>query len=70
MDNDDYYYAGVAIAVSLTNGGPPPRFLSVQLWEALVSGPDSVKVACCDLPESTIKDSLKLVRLIPVFCQD
>lgn len=60
---DDYYYAGLAIAVSLVHEGPAPRFMAKHLFDALVGEPDKVKIPLDELPECPMKEDLTLVRL-------
>ena len=54
------------MAVSLVHGGPAPRFLSPQLYQALVCDPDKVTVPITLLPDSTMKTDLEKVRHSPV----
>jgi len=61
MVADDYYVAGVIIALSLLNEGPAPRFLSPILFEALIAGRDSVEISVNDLPDSPFKEDLQAV---------
>jgi len=59
---DDYYVAGVAVALPLVFDGPAPAFLSKELFNALIGNPDRVHVPLQSLPESTFKDNLTAVR--------
>ena len=61
MTADDYFVAGTAIALSLVNEGTAPHFLAPELFETLVSGPDSVKVSVHALPDSHIKEDFLAV---------
>jgi len=55
---DDYYVAGVSMALSLVLEGPAPSFLSKELFAALTGKPDTVHVSIHSLPESTLTDDL------------
>jgi hypothetical protein len=62
MQTDDYYVAGVVIALSLVCEGPAPRMLSDELYSAiLVEDPEKVAVSLDSLPESTMKTDLECV---------
>jgi len=67
MEADDYFVAGVLMAMSLVHGGAAPRFLAQELFTALVSGPDHVTVSLLSLPESSMKKDLQAVRIF-AFC--
>ena len=41
---DDYYTAGVAMAVSMVHERPAPGFFSKELYEAVIVDSDSVEV--------------------------
>ncbi len=45
MQNDDYFYAGVAIALSVVHGGPGPQFLSPSLFRALMTSPEATVIS-------------------------
>jgi len=57
----DYYVAGLAMAVSLVNEGPAPRFLAPQLFRAVIGDPDTITVPVVSLPNSAMKEDLKVV---------
>ncbi len=61
-EQDAYFIAGRAIAMSLVHGGAAPRFLSPLLYEALLFGPERVTVSIDDVPDSTLKESMMKVR--------
>jgi len=61
MALDDYYTAGVAVAVSLVHVGAAPRTLSSHLYNALVYGPEAIVVPLKEMPESDLKHQLELV---------
>jgi len=62
MTSDDYFVAGRATAVSLVHGGPTPSCLSKSLFQAIVSGPEDVKVSLTEMPQSAIKTVLESVN--------
>ncbi len=45
MQNDDYFYAGVAIALSVVHEGPGPQFLSPSLFRALMTSPEATVIS-------------------------
>ncbi|XP_056120625.1 G2/M phase-specific E3 ubiquitin-protein ligase-like [Rhinichthys klamathensis goyatoka] len=45
MQNDDYFFAGVAIALSVVHGGPGPQFISPSLFRALTTNPEGTVIA-------------------------
>lgn len=68
MDSDDYYTAGVVLALSVVHGGPAPRFLSRELFMALINGPDTISVSVDKLPDSDISRQLKEVCCYLYYC--
>jgi len=66
LQADDYYIAGLAMAMSLVHGGPAPTFLSKPLYQSLVSDPERVKIPVSLLPDSAMKNDIQKVRSI--FC--
>jgi len=60
-NGDDYYVAGVAMALSLIHQGPAPAFLSSQLFDAMIGDPNKVCVPVSVLPATTMKQELELV---------
>ena len=65
---DDYYTAGVAMAVSMVNEGPAPGFLSKELYKAIIGDADTVDIEISSLPDCTMKDDLLQVSYgIDVF---
>jgi hypothetical protein len=52
------------IAMTLVHDGPPPSFLSNELFDALVSGPSAVFMPVSSLPESHLKKELQRVGSI------
>jgi len=61
MASDDYYMAGVAIAVSLVHDGPAPHCMSPDLYDSLVRGPQNVNVSLSDMPLSDLRQDLETV---------
>jgi len=59
---DDYYTAGMAMAVSLVHEGPAPAFLSKELFAAVTGDPTKVTVELSTLPEGPMKADLIHVR--------
>ncbi|CAG2190993.1 G2H3 [Mytilus edulis] len=55
-DKDQYYYAGVMIALSLVHGGPAPHCFSHAFVEALENGPKGVVVSLDDLPDFELRN--------------
>ncbi|XP_039598589.1 uncharacterized protein LOC120519898 [Polypterus senegalus] len=58
---DDYFIAGRAIAVCLVHGGPPPQFISTELYDALVSGPENVKCDFKNIEDEDIRSKLQKI---------
>ncbi|XP_061190939.1 G2/M phase-specific E3 ubiquitin-protein ligase-like [Saccostrea echinata] len=61
IQRDEYYLAGVMVAVDLVHGGPPPMFFFKILFDMLVFGPENVHPTIDDIPESEFKQSLNSV---------
>jgi len=71
MASDEYYLAGVALAVCLVHDGPGPRCLSSHLFSALTSGPQTVSIPLQEMPQSALKHDLELVPnifVLALFC--
>lgn len=51
------------IAMSFVHGGPAPHFLSPLLFNAILLGPEHVKVEANDVPDYEVKVSLQQVRI-------
>ena len=49
MEDGDYFLAGQIFAITLGHGGPPPHFLSRQVFECLIQSPDKQKGAIEDM---------------------
>ena len=64
MEADEYYIAGMALAVCIVHGGPAPQFLSELLYNALVYGPDGVTATLHDMPECELKEALTKVSFL------
>lgn len=58
MQADEYYVAGLVIALSLVLEGPSPHFLADELYYALVTDPVKVVVTLENVPESDKKMDL------------
>lgn len=54
-DKDQYYYAGMMIAVSIVHGGPAPHCFSSAFVQALEYGPKWVEVSLDDLPDFELR---------------
>jgi len=61
---DDYYTAGMAMAVSLVHEGPAPAFLSKSLFAAVTGDPARVTVELNTLPDGPMKADLIHVRRV------
>ncbi|XP_062588640.1 uncharacterized protein LOC134250300 isoform X3 [Saccostrea cucullata] len=61
FDNDDYYYAGIVVGLSLVHGGPAPRCFDPSFVKALLRGPESVKVTIEDMPNEELKSKLEKI---------
>ena len=59
--SDDYFLAGRTIAVCLVHGGPAPERLSRSLFQALVEGPERIRVPFTEMPQSSLKETLEQV---------
>jgi len=59
---DDYYVAGVVLAVSMVNEGPAPSFLAKELFQAMIGQPENVDVPLQSLPDSSMKQDLLQVN--------
>ncbi|XP_061162847.1 G2/M phase-specific E3 ubiquitin-protein ligase-like [Saccostrea echinata] len=60
-DKDEYFYAGLMIAVCLVHGGPAPHCFAPCLVEALEKGPMHTKVFLKDMPDPELKTQLEKV---------
>ena len=61
-ESDDYFVAGLAIAVSIVHEGPAPSFMSKELYRAVVGDPATVTVPVESLPDVPMKTELIRVR--------
>ena len=59
LANSEYLYAGKITALSLVHGGPGLWFFSPVLYDALIKGPDQVKVALQDIYDPELRTSLE-----------
>ncbi|KAJ8366198.1 hypothetical protein SKAU_G00150290 [Synaphobranchus kaupii] len=59
MKTDSYYHAGQLMAMSIVHDGQTPCFLSENLIEALVQGPENVEVTVDDVPDIETQSMLK-----------
>lgn len=67
MDSDDYYIAGVVLAMSVVHGGPAPRFMANELFQALIGDPNAIKVSVDRLPDNDTARELRDVCYICFF---
>ena len=67
MAADDFYVAGLALAVALVHEGPAPKFLSTELFQAIAGNADKVVVPVCSLADSDMKEDLESVSLFKSF---
>ncbi|XP_013872767.1 G2/M phase-specific E3 ubiquitin-protein ligase [Austrofundulus limnaeus] len=61
MEKDDFFYAGMIIAMSLVHGGPAPRFLSRTLFQALIESPEMTTVTTDEVPDLKLRENLQKV---------
>ncbi|XP_041834351.1 G2/M phase-specific E3 ubiquitin-protein ligase-like [Melanotaenia boesemani] len=61
MEKDDYFYAGMMIAMSLVHGGPAPRFFSRTLFHAITGSPEKTTVTIDEVPDLKLKENLQRV---------
>lgn len=66
LAHDQYFVAGAAVSMSLTNGGPSPDFLSPLMYNTLI-GKDSV-IQLEDITDWNIRDKLAKVRHRAMVC--
>ena len=64
---NDYFVAGVVMALSMIHEGPAPSFLATELFQGLVGIPEHVHVSIDALPDCTTKDGLKQVSFVLLF---
>lgn len=62
LEENDYYFAGVIIALSLVHGGPGPQCLASIMFEALVYGPGKVSVSVEDVYDNELQSSLQMLQ--------
>ena len=65
VEQNEYYYAGLIIAMSLVNGGPGPQCLDSKMFEVLVHGQESIVVDADDVYDKELRDSLKSLHNAP-----
>lgn len=63
MQNDDYFYAGVAIRCSVVHGGPGPQFISPSLFKALTTNPEGTVIAVEEVTDPML--CINLQRWLP-----
>ncbi|KAK9976850.1 hypothetical protein ABG768_018671 [Culter alburnus] len=59
MQNDDYFYAGVAIALSIVHGGPGPQFISPSLFKALTINPEATVISVEEVTDPMLCPNLQ-----------
>lgn len=57
LEEDDYYFAGMVVALSLVHGGPGPQFLAPQLYGAIIG--QQANVSLDDVYDMELKSSLQ-----------
>ncbi len=67
MRNDDYFYAGVAIALSVVHGGPGPQFLSPSLFRALATSPKATVISIEEITDPELCINLQRVNSLKSF---
>ena len=58
-EDGDYFLAGQIFAITFVHGGPPPHFLSHQVFECLIQNPDKQKGAIEDIYDLEVKGILE-----------
>ena len=61
---NDYYLAGVALAMAVVHEGPAPHCLSSALFDALVLGADRVSVPFDEMPPCQLKSDIEMVSAV------
>nr|XP_023696128.1 G2/M phase-specific E3 ubiquitin-protein ligase-like isoform X2 [Paramormyrops kingsleyae] len=61
LKENSYFYAGQLIAMSIVQGGPSPHFFAPVLYQAIVSGAESVQADIEDIHDHEIKSLLSEV---------
>ncbi|XP_071958840.1 G2/M phase-specific E3 ubiquitin-protein ligase-like [Antedon mediterranea] len=62
MANDNYFYAGQLIAMSLVHGGPSPTFFSNTLYEAIAYGYNRSTAGLDDVGDLEIQSKLMKIQ--------
>lgn len=65
IEQNEYYFAGLIIAMSLVNGGPGPHCLASKMFQALARGLESVVIDLDDVYDKELQNSLKLLHDAP-----
>ena len=65
VEQNEYYYAGLIIAMSLVNGGPGPQCLASNMFHVLVHGQEGVIVDLDDVYDKELQDCLKSLHNAP-----
>ena len=65
VEQNEYYYAGLIIAMSLVNGGPGPQCLASNMCHVLVHGQEGVIVDLDDVYDKELQDCLKSLHNAP-----
>lgn len=63
LNNGYYKRAGQLVAMAVVHEGPPPHFLSPLVLDAIVYGPDNVKVSVNDVSDESVKAQLTKVKM-------
>ncbi len=61
MQNDDYFYTFVAIALSVVHGGPGQQFLSPSLFRALTTSPEATVISVEEIKDPELCINLQRV---------
>ena len=62
LEENDYYFAGVIIAMSLVHGGPGLQCLASNMFEAFVRDPDKVAISVEDVYDNELQSSPQMLQ--------
>ena len=59
LEGNDYYFAGMLIAMSLVHGGSGPQCFAHNMFEALIRDPDKIPITIEDVYDMELQSSLQ-----------
>lgn len=62
IEENEYYFAGMMLAMSIVHGGPGPQCFAPEMFKALVHGPHSVVIHLDDVYDKELQASLKMLQ--------